>query len=151
MTTVKGEHHGETALDIAMHTAGNASITMTDQPAAAGFPGGTAGNRMIRKVDLTNYSQARILVHMNTTAGAAGAIIALRYSTSYTTTAGSYSVAGASSTEISASLAVASTMADSGWIDLEPTAKADVYIAPIAVNGDAAADPVVSAINVQFR
>ncbi len=134
-----------------MHSAGNASITMASMPAAAAFPSGTGGNRMVRKVDLTNYTQVRFLVTMNTTAGPTGSVMALRYLTSYSITPGNFLTIGASSTEVQCILTAASTCQDSGWTNLDAAAKGDVWIAPIGLNGDAATSPTVSSIIAQFR
>jgi hypothetical protein len=130
-------------LDITLHGAGGTQIT--NSSSSNTFLGNST--RHVAKVDLTNYTQARLLVNIQGTADTTADLV-LRYSTTYQTVAGSYSTAG--STEITVPLATINSMQDSGWIDLVAGAKADVFLAAIVLDVTSAAT-VLGNVHVQFR
>lgn len=121
------------------------NYTWSNMPAALNFWRQEAS---AYKVDLTNFTQARLVVH--TTSGAlAGSKLILRYkTTSYSATATDYSDIGTS--EVSTTLTTAGVI-DSGWVDLAAGAKADVFVALLGQDGDGAADPVFRYMTIQFK
>ncbi len=133
--------------DIAIHSAGNSNITWTNMPATADFPASNARTRT--KVDLTYFTQCRIVVGMQGTAGSAGSKIAARYYTSDSATATDYLDIGTS--EVSATITAANSVTTSSWINLASGAKADVWLAAIGLGGDGVVDPTVGSIHLQFK
>lgn len=138
---------GISHLFVPFHTDATANITLTNQANAAQFLANS--NRNITKVDLTGYTQARLVCRVITgSASVNSPRIYARYRTTFSTTVGDYLLMGA--TEIQCSLS-STGVADSGWIDLVSGAQADVFLTVIQNGGDAAADPALGMVTVRFR
>jgi hypothetical protein len=125
----------------------NAAVTWTNMPVALTFWSGSY--RHITKVDLTNYTQVRLIVNKQTTAGAAASKLILRYRTAFSTTVGDYSDIGTS--EVSVAVNVLNTVLASNWINLATGAKADIFLSLVGSGGDGALDPAFGQIFAQFR
>lgn len=132
---------------VAVHSDGSANITMTNQPNSEQFLGNS--NRNITKIDLTHYTQVRLITRVVTNSASANTPrVYAEYHTSFTTTVGTFSDIGSSAVNCS----LASTgVIDSGWIDLVAGAKADVFVTVLQNGGDGAADPAVGGVYLHFR
>lgn len=121
----------------------------TNMPLAEALYFGT--DRSIKKADLSNYRQVRLLVMRSGVAGAAAAKMYLKYKTGvFSSNVANYSQLGTSSVEVA--VATASTPVDSGWIDLAAGAIADdVWLAITGDGGDGVADPQFGEITAEFR
>lgn len=134
---------------IMLQLAGNTA--WTNMPSAATFFGGAVAGQRVNLMDLTEYKQARVMVHLGGTTGASGSRIRLRYRSTYSTTASDYLQMGSSAEVQTTCDHTINTIADSGWIDLASGAKAEVYVAFLGVSGNGTADPDFDRINVYFR
>lgn len=137
---------GTAALCIPL-VADSAAITLTNMALALGFF--NASHRYALKADLTNFTQVRLVVNKQGTAGAAASKIILRYRTAFDATASNWSDIGES--EVSCAINVQNTVVVSSWINLAAGAKADVFIVPLMSGGDGALDPIVGTIVAQFK
>lgn len=133
--------------DFAVHAAGNSNLTLTSMPSAVDFLNGDY--RTKSKLDLTNFTQCRIVVQMRGTAGSAGSKLIARYKTTDSTTASDFSDIGTS--EISATITSSNTITTSSWIDLAAGAKADVFVVVVGSGGNGSTSPTVGSIHLQFR
>lgn len=124
-----------------------AGLALTNMALALGFLGGS--HRFATKVDLTNFTQVRLLVNKQGTAGAAASKIILRYLTAFNTTASNWLDIGAS--EVSCAINVQNTVVASSWINIATLAKADVFICPLMSGGDGALDPAIGNVVAQFK
>jgi hypothetical protein len=124
-----------------------AGFTWTNMPLAATFLSGS--HRHILKVDLTNFTQVRLIVNKQGTAGAAASKLILRYRTAFSTTVGDYSDIGTS--EVNVAVNVQNTVQVSNWINITANAKADVFVCLVGSGGDGALDPVFGNIIAQFK
>jgi hypothetical protein len=124
-----------------------AGFTWTNMPLAATFLSGS--HRHVLKVDLTNFTQVRLIVNKQGTAGAAASKLILRYRTAFSTTVGDYSDIGTS--EVSVAVNVQNTVQVSNWINITANAKADVFVCLVGSGGDGALDPVFGNIIAQFK
>lgn len=132
---------------VSFHADGGANLTLTNQANAEQFLGNS--NRNITKIDLTNFSQARLVARVVTGSASANTPrIYLQYHTSFTTTAATYSDIGESA--INCSLTNAGLI-DSGWINLVAGAQADIFLTVLQNGGDAAADPALGIVEAHFR
>ncbi len=138
-------------LNVPVVSQGNAFVTWTTMPAAATIFLGSSRWNQVTKMDLTNYSQARISFIVGT-AGASGSKLVARYATSVGTPplVGDFA-AELGTSEISGVLTVGSTLVTSSWINLAAGAKADVYLCTIGLDGDAATSPTIGNLQMQFR
>lgn len=120
-------------------------------PLALSFLFSTASvARGINKVDLTGYTQVRLLVFKAATAGAAAAKLILRYRATFSQAVADYSDIGTS--EVSVAINVQNTYLDTGWIDLAAGAKADgIFVTILGSGGDGVLDPILGTIVVEFR
>lgn len=98
------------------------------------------------KCDLTSATQARLIVKLMGTIGAAGSEIRAQYSTDETNWFYLDNVSGPA-----AAINSANTTLVSSWINLASGAKADVFLRVVGVGGDGAASPSFGNINVQVR
>ena len=100
-------------------------------------------------------TEFQVVVNMNASLGAASAKICARYSTTYTHTAASYSVLGASSAEvfgpIGSSNATASVANIGTVTSINAAARTVVYIGCFGLDGDGAADPSIGQILFRRR
>lgn len=86
---------------------------------------------------------------MTATPGSTGAKVRALYSASHDLTIGNYLTLGSS--EVQVTVDAASTVTDSGWINLVNGAKADVWIGLAGIYGNGTADPIFQHIWIQFR
>ena len=123
----------------------------TNMPAALSFFMATAtASKHVSKIDLTGYTQVRLLCLKTTTAGAAAAKLILRYRTAFDMTVGNWSDIGTS--EVSVAINVQNTYLDTGWINLATAAKANgVFVALLGSGGDGALDPAFGTIEAEFK
>ncbi len=120
---------------------------MTNQAVAEQFLANS--NRSITKADLADFTQCRLITRVITgSASANSPRLRLRYSTTFTTTIGSFAQIGAS--DVVTSL-TSTGVIDSGWVDLVVGAQADVFLTVSQIGGDAAADPAVGMVLAYFR
>lgn len=105
--------------------------------------------RHIRKLDLTNYTQARLTMTKASIAGVSGSKLILRYRTAWSSTASDYSDIGTSEVSLAADGGIDGLV--SSWVDLASGAKADVWIAVVGTGGDGATDPTFGTISAEFR
>jgi len=127
--------------------AGDANVTWTNMPAAVTFFAGS--HRYATKVDLTNFTQVRLVLNKQGTAGAAASIVRLRYITAFSTTVGNWLTIGAS--EVSIAVNVTNNVLETSWINLVAGAIGDVFITLDGSGGDGTLDPVFGKITAQFR
>lgn len=139
-----------TTLRVQIATPVLAALVWTNMPAALSFFLSTATvGKNVTKVDLTGYSQVRLLVNKQGTSGAAASKLILRYYTSFSQTVANYLDIGTS--EVSVAVNVNNTFLDTGWRDLASGAKADVWIDLLGSGGDGALDPAFGNIVAIFR
>lgn len=124
-------------------------MTWSNMPAALTWFQGVATVRPYWPRDLTNYTQARVQALMAATPGSTGAKVRVLYSATHDMIIGNYLTIGAS--EVQATIDAASTLTDSGWINLVAGAKADVWIALAGIDGNGTADPIFQHVWIQFR
>lgn len=124
-----------------------AGFTLTNMAAALNFL--NASHRYATKVDLTNFTQVRLVVDKQATAGAAASKIILRYITAFSVTAASWVDIGVS--EVSCAINVQNTVIASSWINIAALAKADVFVTCLMSGGDGVLDPVMGSISAQFK
>lgn len=133
--------------DVAIHTAGNANLTLTSMPSAVDFLNGDY--RTKTKLDLTNFTQCRIVIQTRGTAGATGAKLIAKYKTTDSTTASDFSDIGTG--EVSATIDSSNTITTSSWTDLAADAKADVFVVVVGSGGNGSTSPTVGSVHLQFR
>ena len=127
--------------------ADGANLALTNMALALQFLGNS--HRFATRADLTSFTQCRLVVNKQATAGAAASKIILRYITAFNVTAANWSDIGAS--EVSVAINVQNTVLATAWINITALAKADVFICPLMSGGDGALDPVVGNITAQFK
>lgn len=127
--------------------ADSAATTLTNMAAALNFF--NASHRYAGKVDLTNFTQVRLIVNKQGTAGAAASKIILRYRTAFDATAANWVDIGTS--EVNCAINVQNAVVVSAWVNLAALAKADVFICPLMSGGDGVLDPIVGNILAQFK
>jgi hypothetical protein len=125
----------------------NAVSTWTNMPLALTFWSGSY--RHITKVDLTNYTQVRLVVNKQATAGDTASKLILRYLDSFNTAAGNYLDIGLS--EVSVAVNTTNTVLASNWINLVAGAKADIFLSLIGSGGNGVLDPAFGQISAQFK
>lgn len=130
-----------------IHGNGAADATWANMPAAATLFASSA--RHVRKLDLTNYTQARLTMTKASVAGVAGSKIILRYYTAWSATASDYLDIGTSEISLATDGGIDGLV--SSWVDLAAGAKADVWIGVIGTGGDGAVDPTFGTISAEFR
>jgi len=138
---------GATSLLVVPITADAAAVTWTNMPAAATFWNGS--HRHVMKVDLTNFTQVRLVVNKQGTAGATASKLILRYRTAFSVTVGDYADIGTS--EVSVAVNVTNNVLTTAWIALIAGAKADVFVALVGSGGDGVIDPIFGNIVAQFK
>lgn len=122
--------------------------TQTNLPAAEQNLGGdTAGGSVLREIDLTLYTEARLIVYRTNTSAAAGTYLKILYRDSFGFTAGSTLC----TSELELNIPSQNTRYVSSWIALVAGAKAEIYLQPRTYGGDGAADPQIGYVGVQFR
>lgn len=127
-----------------------AALVWTNMPSALSFLLSTATvGKCITKADLTNFTECRLLVNKQGTAGAAASKLILRYWTSFTQTVATFADAGTS--EVSVATNVQNTFLATAWVPLAAGAKADVFLAVLGSGGDGTLDPAFGPITAEFR
>jgi hypothetical protein len=128
-----------------------AALAWTNQPAALSFWLSTATvAKGTQRVNLTGYTQVRLLVNKQGTAGAAAAKLILRYKAApWTQVVANYSDIGVS--EVSVAINVQNTFLDTGWINLAAGANADVFIDLLGQGGDGVLDPAFGYVCAVFK
>lgn len=130
-----------------LHSDAGATLTLTNMPAAAQFMANS--NRHIEKIDLSMFTQARLLVRV-LVVGFTGAIFAVRVHSAFSTVITDYQIMGADG-DISVPLN-ALGVADSGWQDIAPAALADNrFVAVRQSGGDGVADPQIGRVSLWLR
>jgi hypothetical protein len=137
---------GVTYKRVDFHSTFGTNYTMTNLAASARFVGNSFAH--IRPADLTGCTEVRFSAYVST-AGVSGSRLRLYYSTSFSTSFGSYSTIGAS-TDADVVL-TATGVITSGWVDLAALAADDVYLAVGELDGDGVADPAVRWLCAEFR
>lgn len=129
-------------------------LTWTDMPLALSFwNGATTGTGRyfsLCKLDLTNYTQVKMIMVKASVAGVAGANLKLRYATTDDNTAANYLTIGSSEVQTTFGTGV-NQIYDTGWIDLVAGAKADVYCVILGDTGNGTADPTFHKVYALFR
>jgi hypothetical protein len=128
--------------------ADGAAVTDTNSPVALQFFKNLPYQSQHR-VDLTGFSQVRLIVMKAGTAGASNNKLLLRYSATFSTTAAGFSDIGVS--EVSCAVNITNRCIASEWINLVAEAKGDVFIALLSSGGDGALDPVYGNIVCEFK
>ena len=124
-----------------------AGLTLTNMALALGFFGGS--HRFASKVDLTGFTQVRLLVNKQATAGAAASKVILRYRTAFDAMPANWLDIGTS--EVNCPINSQNGVVVSAWINLATLAKADVFICPLMSGGDGVLDPVIGNVLAQFK
>lgn len=124
-----------------------AAATWTNMPAAETFLFGS--HRHVTKIDLTGYSQVRLVVNKQATAGAASSVLFVKYSAAFDATVGNYLPIGGSAVQVAVN--AQNTVLDSGWVALDAGAKADVFVCVAGSGGDGVLDPSFGGIFLQFK
>jgi len=139
-----------TTLRVQIATPVLGATVWTNMPVALSFFLSTATvGKSVTKVDLTGYSQVRLLVNKQGTSGAAASKLILRYYTAFSQTVANYLDIGTS--EVSVATNVNNTFLDTGWINLASGAKTDVWIDLLGSGGDGTLDPAFGTIVAIFR
>jgi len=132
---------------VAFHANSSATFSHNSFPAALTAIG--SNNRSYTKIDLSDYTQARLIVNKQGTAGNAGSKLVMRYYTNTSFTASNFLVMGA--TEIAVPVDTVNAVLDSGWIDLVAGARGDVFVNIFGIDGDGAASPAFGSLHGHFR
>jgi len=146
-TGAQGPAGPASVLVVPFCTSTAANAAWTNMPAAESFL--FASHRVVTKVDLTNFTQCRLVVNKQATAGAASSILFVKYRTAFDTTATNYLAIGALAVQVA--INVQNSVLASAWVDLVAGAKADVFLTVNGSGGDGVLDPGFGSISVQFR
>lgn len=123
-----------------------AQVTWTSMPGSDTFFVGS--HRHVQLVPAGVYTEVRLVVNKQATAGSAGAKLTLKYATSFSTSVASYSDIGTSAVEVA--INTTNTILDTGWITMASGAKTDIYMALVG-NAGAGASPGFGHITAYFR
>lgn len=129
--------------DVECITFNVGSVTWTDQPAALTELFGLNDRRC--KYDLTQFTEARLIANVETIGGGTASLRA-----EFSTTDGGTYAALDNTTGPNVSILTAGTIVSS-YVSLTASAKADVFLRIIGIDGDAAADPVIGNVYLQVR
>jgi len=105
----------------------------------------------IERADLSGgYTQVRLRMNKQGTAGAAASKLILRYKAApFTQAVADYADIGAS--EVSLACNSANAFSETAWIDLISGARADVFLALLGSGGDGILDPAFGTIVAEFK
>lgn len=120
---------------------------LTNMAAAATLLRASAASA--KKVDLTEFTECRVVCIMGAVAATAAAKCVVKFKTTLGANDAAYAAIGA--TAVEALMDTADTAVTSAWVALVAGAKADVFVAISTVGGDGAVDPLVGNLEVQFR
>lgn len=134
---------------IVVHADAGANFAMTNATQAERFAGNST--RHLFLIDLAGYTQVRLRGNkMVNSASANTPLFRAKYYTSYNATVGNFLQLG-SSAQVEFSMA-ATGFADTGWMDLATSARADgICIGFTELGGDGAADPALGFTDISFR
>lgn len=134
---------------LSFNARADSSTSLTNMAAAAQFfP--QDSKRAIRKVDLTHYRQARLVINVATGATTIGKLVAKYKATLTYASDAATDFLDLGTAEISASVVTAGVIA-SAWVNLAALAKADVFVAVTQIDGTGAATPGIGAVDIEFR
>jgi hypothetical protein len=142
MTYIRPTSVVSNMLDICLNGYGAFTTDWTNMPAAETVFLGTG--RFYIKADLTNFTQTRLIVWVQT-AGSSGSKLRLKYYN-----AGWQDIAASSGTDVPID-AGAPDLFLSSWVNLVAGAKADVSIGVYGAGGDGVADPAFGVMHAQFK
>jgi hypothetical protein len=125
---------------------GNAVYTLTNMVAAESFMNTVAGTL---KYDLTNYTQARLVMYVSTV-GTAGSKVVAKYKTTFATSDAITAFSALGTSAIEASMAVAGVIT-SAWVNLAAGAIGDVFLTLARIGGDGVADPVIAYVMLEVK
>jgi hypothetical protein len=125
------------------------NLAWTNQSAAKAFFGQVSAGFNTVEVDLTNFTQCRLVAWKASTAGNTGATMELEYAATGTTAVGSFADIGTSA--LTVAIDGTSTLLDTGWVNLASGAKSVVWIALTGAGGDSALDPNFGFITAHFK
>ena len=134
-------------LAVPMCAATAAANAFTNMPAAETFL--FSSHRHVVRVDLTNFTQVRLVVNKQATAGAAASKLYAKYRTAFDVTVANYSAIGVSAVEVAVN--VQNTVLSTAWTDLVAGAKADVFVCVAGSGGDGVLDPAFGSILLEFK
>ena len=141
-------HAGGSSQLVHTYVSDETSLISTNQPVAERFF--LNSHRYVVLLDLTNYTQCRLLVNKQTIAANAGTVMTMKYrAAGFSTSVGNYSDIGTSSVTVATN--VTDTLLNSGWVDLVAGAKADVAVCVTETGGNGVLDPQFGSIVLQFR
>ena len=147
--TVIGNTSGTNTGDAITRVLANAAITLTNQPNSLEILTTALPGLFISRVDLTNFTQVMLQVHVFTASGSGNSPrVILGYSSTYTVVPGSYSDIGTTAVTCSMS---STGIIQSGWVNIVAGAKADIYITGLTNGGNGTADPVIQGVTAFFR
>lgn len=120
----------------------------TNAPAARRFFLNT--HRYVMLLDLTDFTECRLVVNKQGVAGAASYKLCMEYrAAGFSTSVANYVDIGTS--EVACACNVLNTIVSSGWIALAAGAQADVAVCVTSEGGDGVLDPQFGSIVLQFR
>lgn len=128
-----------------------AAITLTNQPSAEAFF--QSNQRCVQKFDATKYNFVRLMVNVVVLSASVNTPrMYIKYKTAYANgdAVSTFTTVGSGSSTEACSLA-SLAVATSDWIALDVNNKADVFWTAVMIGGDAAADPQVGLVHMQFK
>ena len=134
---------------VSYYVTDETTLISTNQPAAERFFLNT--HRYVKLLDLSNYTQCRLIVNKQGTAANAGAAMTMKYrAAGFNTTVGNYSDIGTSAVTVATD--TTNALLNSGWVNLAAGAIADdVAVCVTETGGDAVLDPTFGYVELQFR
>lgn len=115
------------------------------------FLGGANGYRSQVRLDLSNYTQARVVFTTGSTTPVASSLVSMQYYTSSSATIGDY-LSMAASGEVEVSLPATANLCTAGaWTDLATGAKGDVFVVVICVAPSGSTSVTTQSVSLQFR
>lgn len=122
--------------------------------------GATVGPQFRKRLDLSGFTQARLVVTMGTVSTLANTTLRLQYTTDLTGATGWTNIDGAAD-DASAPRTIASAVridtattlvpAAGAWVNLAAAARGDVLVRVVGQDGDGIIDPTFIAISIQCR
>ena len=140
---------GGSAYLVHTYVSDETSLVDSNSPVARRFFRNT--HRDITLLDLSNFTQCRLVVNKQGVAGAAAYQLSVEYrAAGFSTSVANYVDIGTSA--VSCACNVTNTIVDSGWINLAAGAIADsVAVCVTSEGGDGVLDPQFGSVVIQFR
>lgn len=129
-------------------TLSTTANTQTNQTLAEAFHINN-GSATIQKVNLSSFTQVRLLVNRMGTNGDAAATLRLGYVAAFSVTPADY--VEISTTSTSVDITNQNTYTETAWVALAAGARADVFVTMILAGGDGVLDPVLGSVVAEFR